>query len=115
MDVLPCVHPSFPKTCRTSDGESTRHPSSRKRFPAKYHDQPFVLDPPCSNCPARRPKLPPLNSTDVPGFAKPSLVRIEIAPPSVFNPYSGSDPGISVNSSIAIFGIRSHATTSPNG
>ena len=33
--------PSLPKNWRTSDGESSRHPSSKNRFPATYQLSPF--------------------------------------------------------------------------
>ena len=53
--------------------------------------------------------------SEVPGALSPSLVLTVTAAPSVFNPNTGSDPGMSAISAIAIFGIRSHDTTSPNG
>jgi hypothetical protein len=52
---------------------------------------------------------------DVPGLVDPSFVWIASAPPSVFRPNSGFDPGISVVVPIARSGMRSQLTTSPNG
>ena len=53
--------------------------------------------------------------TVVPGLVRPSLVSIDSAPPSVFRPNNGFEPGISVVDPMAMRGIRSQLTTSPNG
>src|ERR1700733_6837336 len=116
MVVLPWRQPSRPKDWRTSDGESCRQPSSRNRLPATYQFNPvLLLAPPYSASPSRLPKLPPLTEMDPPGSVRPLLVVIDTAPPSVLSPNNGFDPGIKATSSMAIFGIRSHATTSPKG
>ena len=46
--------PTFPNSCRTSEGESSRQPSSAKRLPVRYQWSPLALLPPCSNSIARR-------------------------------------------------------------
>src|SRR5262245_38994808 len=107
--------PSLPKSCRTFEGESGRHPSSKKRLFARYQFQPALLEPPCSASKVPRPKLPPFTCKLVPGCLLPSFVCTESAPPSVLRPNTGLDPGIKVASEIAIRGIKSQETTSPNG
>src|SRR5258707_4983334 len=102
MEVLLCSHPSLLNPCRTSEGENWRQPSSRNKLPATYQLSPLAFEPPCSNSPALRPKLPPLTWSVVPGWLRPSLVSMEIAPPSVLSPNSGFDPGIIASSDIAI-------------
>src|SRR5882672_1157389 len=71
--------------------------------------------PPYSSSPARRPNDPPYASVDRPGLSKPLLVVMTSAPPSVFRPNTGFDPGISAMLEIADFGIRSQFTESPKG
>src|SRR5262252_1715180 len=61
-----------------------------------------------------RPNEPPDSSTDVPGLLLPLLVITASAPPSVFRPNTGFDPGINWNPAIADCGTRSQFTTSPN-
>src|SRR6185503_3642422 len=100
--VFEFCQPSRPKNCRTLDGERSRQPSSKNRLPARYQLSPLELDPPCSNSPALRPKLPPLTLNSVRFPSLPSLVCSESAPPSVFSPNKGLDPGISATSEIAI-------------
>src|SRR5262245_5405869 len=113
--VLGRCQPTLPKYCRTLDGELSRQPSSKKWLLAKYQFSPLLLAPPCSKSNVPRLKLPPVSWIVVPAFLTPSLVWTERAPPSVFRPKTGFDPGINVVSEMAIRGMRSQFTTSPKG
>ena len=107
--------PALPSNWRTVEGEWLRQPSSPNRWPATYQFSPEAFDPPCSNSSARRAALPNTAWMLVPGSLRPSLVWIASAPPSVFSPNSGFEPGISAIDDKAMRGIRSQLTTSPNG
>src|SRR5580692_6939776 len=115
MSVLSVRQPSLANPWRTSEGESKRHPDSWKPVPVRNQLNPVALPPPYSASTALRPLLPYVSVPARPGLLTPSLVFTDNAPPSVFNPNSGSDPGTSVMSEIALLSIRSQLTTSPNG
>src|SRR5579863_2247713 len=115
ISVFSRRQPSRANPCRTSEGEPTRHPDSWKAFAARNQLNPIALPPPHSASTALRPLLPYVNDPLRPGLPMPSLVWTASAPPSVLSPNRGSDPGITVISEIAFFGIRSQLTTSPNG
>src|SRR3954447_21677365 len=84
-------------------------------MPRKYQSSPFALEPPFWSSPVRRAKRPYDAISDVPGAVRPSFVWIDSAPPDVFRPNRGLEPGMSVIDAIAPRGIRSQLTTSPNG
>src|ERR1700722_13280529 len=113
--VLSVRQPSRANPWRTSEGESKRHPDSWNMLPATNQLNPVALPPPYSPSAAFRPLLPYVNVASKPGFVTPFLVWTDSAPPRVLSPNSGSDPGTRVISEIAILGIRSQLTTSPNG
>src|SRR5580692_8400849 len=115
ISVLSVRQPSFPNPWRTSEGDSKRHPDSWKPVPEKNQLNPVALPPPHSASTALRPLLPYVSVPARPGLLTPSFVLTDNAPPSVFSPNSGSDPGTSVMSAMAFLGIRSQLTTSPNG
>jgi len=62
-----------------------------------------------------RPNEPKPTSTLPPGLLRPFFVVTATAPPSVFRPNVGFDPGMICIVWIAACGIRSQLTTSPNG
>src|SRR5436309_446032 len=101
--LIPC-QPTLPKNCRTLEDDAGRHPSSKKRLAAPYQLNPCEFSPPCSNSATLRPKLPPLNSSELPGLLRPSFVCSDSAPPNVFKPNKGFEPGISATSPIATRG-----------
>src|ERR1700733_1141368 len=113
--VLSVRHPSRANPWRTSEGESKRHPDSWNAFAPRYQLNPVALPPPHSASTAFRPLLPYVNVPSRPGLVTPFLVWTDSAPPRVFKPNKGSDPGTSSISEIAILGIRSQLTTSPKG
>ncbi len=63
----------------------------------------------------KRPNEPPTACSAVPGSSLPFLVLTTSAPPSVFMPKIGFDPGRMSMLDIAFIGIRSQFTTDPNG
>src|ERR1700728_1883397 len=108
--VLLLCQPSRANPCRTSEGESKRQPDSWNPSPVKNQLNPLGLFPPPSPPASLRPLLPYNTCPPQPGLVRPFLVWMESAPPSVFSPNSGSDPGISSTSEIASLGIRSQLT-----
>src|SRR4029453_2054683 len=94
-------------------GECARHPSSFSALNARYQSN-GPRAPPCSASTFQRPKEPPEAPIEVPGKSRPVLVRTASAPPSVFNPKIGLDPGMTSIPEIASRGMRSQLTVSPN-
>src|SRR5580692_7691067 len=113
--VLFVRQPNRANPWRTSEGESKRQPDSWNPRPERNQLKPVALPPPHSPSTDFRPLLPYKTFPLTPGLVNPFLVWMESAPPSVFKPNRGSDPGTSVTSEIASLGIRSQLTTSPNG
>src|SRR4029450_7285778 len=71
-------------------------------------------DPPYSPSTAHRPREPPETPSSTPGLSKPRLVRTESAPPRVFSPKSGLEPGMMSTGEMANWGMRSQLIVSPN-
>src|SRR5271155_2116298 len=113
--VLFVRQPSRANPWRTSEGDSVRQPDSWKPRPERNQLNPVALPPPHWASTDFRPLLPYNRLPLRPGLLTPFLVWTESAPPSVFSPNRGSDPGTSVISEIASLGIRSQLTTSPKG
>src|SRR5580658_4238353 len=113
--VLSVRQPSRTNPWPTSEGESTRQPDSWNASPETNQLNPVASPPPHSPSASFRPLLPYNICPLTPGLVIPLLVVTEIAPPRVFSPNRGSDPGTSVISEMASLGIRSQLTTSPNG
>src|SRR5580658_9249011 len=113
--VLSVRQPSRANPCRTSEGESKRQPDSWNPSPERNQLKPVALPTPHSASTDFRPLLPYSALPLRPGLLTPFLVVTESAPPSVFSPNKGSEPGTSVISEMASLGIRSQLTTSPNG
>jgi hypothetical protein len=96
------------------DGDARRHPSSPKTRPAANTAQRSRY-PPNENPTSCRRNDPVSRCTAAPGSVNPVLVSIDSAPPRVFGPNIGFDPGVRFTDRMAWVGIRSQFTVSPNG
>src|SRR5262245_23764259 len=106
-------YPTFVKSWRRSLGESSRQPPSLMELNVRYQST-GPRKPPYSPLTLHRPNDPPHASSFTPGKSKQRLVRTTRAPPSVFNPKMGLDPGMMSTSARADWGTRSQLIVSPN-
>src|SRR5262249_52432273 len=98
--VLAVRYPSFVKSWRRSLGECSRQPASLIELKVRYQSN-GPRKPPYSVLTLHRPNEPPHDSSFRPGKSRPRFVRTESAPPRVFNPKMGLEPGMMSMSAMA--------------